>query len=305
MKKALIVILSLLAVATGAAQTATYKFAERDTASLYLDLYQPEMITENTCCVIFVFGGGFVSGQRNSEEHVAYAKQLAERGFTVACIDYRLGLRGANMKGIHSVYSVDRAVQMATEDLFSATKYLLENASELRINPKRIVLCGSSAGAITVLQADYELCNRTALAAELPADFHYAGVLSFSGAIYSHNGALKYKEQPAPTFLLHGIDDRLVTYKSIRFGKLGLFGTKPIVRRFEKFNYPYMAYRYEGLGHEVAMLMTHNIDISIWFINEYVLRQRKMQINTQLYDPDVQSLDWGTIRAGKAYNKKS
>lgn len=46
---------------------------------------------------------------------------------------------------------------------------------------KRIFLLGSSAGAITVLQADYMLANRTGHALQMPADFRFAGVVSFSG----------------------------------------------------------------------------------------------------------------------------
>ncbi len=283
------------------AQSTTYKFADRDTCKLYMDVYKPT-VESNHCCVLYVFGGGFISGERNNKYNVSYAQALADRGYTVSCIDYRLGLKGANMKGLNVVTSLQHAIQIAVEDLFSATEYLIAHAGELGFDADKIVLCGSSAGAITVLQGDYELCNRTELAKNLPATFHYAGVMSFSGAIFSCNGAVKYKEAPAPTFLMHGIEDRLVTYKSIRFFKKGFFGAKPLIKRFEKFGYPYFARRYVGLGHEVATLMKHNIDICDWFIDYYVLKKEKQQIDETIEDETVQPMFWGKATPGDLYH---
>ena len=283
------------------AQPRTYQFAERDTCKLYLDVYQPGTAVRNDYCIVFVFGGGFIMGERNNKGYIPYYQKLIDQGYTVVAIDYRPGLKGANMRGVNMVSSLDHAIQIAVEDLFSATRYLIDHHTEIGIDTSKIILCGSSAGAITVLQGDYELCNRTELAQVLPAEFHFAGVLSFSGAIYSHNGALKYKERPAPTFIMHGKEDRLVTYKSIRFGKLGFFGGDPIIKRFEKFNYPYMAYRYEGLGHEVAGLMLHNAEITDWFIKQYIVNKQFMQIDATILDKSVKSNKWGRMKANDLY----
>lgn len=303
MKRILTIFTIILAVWQSMAQVQpkTYQFAERDTCKLYLDIYKPDAAVKNGYSILFVFGGGFIMGERNSKSYIPYYQKLTEKGYSVVAIDYRLGLKGANMRGVHAVSSLDHAIQVAVEDLFSATRYLIDNADKLQIDASKIVLCGSSAGAITVLQGDYELCNRSELAKALPCDFHFAGVMSFSGAIYSHDGALKYKERPAPTFILHGKEDRLVPYKSIRFGKLGFFGGSPIIKRFEKFNYPYMAYRYEGLGHEVAGLMLHNAEICDWFIQQFIVNQQNMQIDATLNDGTVKANNWGRMKAGDLY----
>ena len=304
MKKIAIFSALLLSVLTMWSQPKTVKFAQRDTSSLFMDIYEPQGGSPDSTCVIFVFGGGFLSGQRNLPEYALYAKDLNQRGYTVVCIDYRLGLKGADTRGTRIISALDRAITMAVEDLYSATAYLLEHAKQYRINPKRIVLCGSSAGAITVLQADYELCNRRDIAKVLPADFHYAGVLSFSGAILSHNGKVKYAEKPAPTFLFHGINDQLVTYKSITFGKLGFFGSNALAKRFEKFDYPYYIRRYEDLGHDVAAFMVHEVEISDLFIRQYVKDGRFLQKDETINDPNVPHFPWGNLSAGKMYNKR-
>lgn len=280
----------------------TVKFADRDTCSLFLDLYQPEQFShQENPCIIFVFGGGFIEGERNKPEYISYAKELNERGYAVACIDYRLGLKGANMKGLNKISSLEKAINMAVEDLYSATAFLIQNAKAYRIDTSKIVLCGSSAGAITVLQANYVKANRMELSKMLPEQFKYAGVLSFSGAIFSHDGSIKFKEVPAPMFIFHGQNDRLVTYKSIRFGKLGFFGANPIIKRLEKLDLPYCARRYEGLGHEVATLMRHEIDICDWFIKKYVFEKQFLQIDQEIYDAGIKPLKWGKMTTKDLY----
>ena len=304
MKRILTILITITLIASLPAQSITYPYVQRDTGNLCLDLYRPATPQTDNYCIVFVFGGGFITGQRNSREHVEYAQKLTEQGYTVACIDYRLGLKGVDLSGLKIVKALDKAVQMAAGDLLDATAFLLKNADEFDISPDRIILCGSSAGAITVLQADYELCNRTTIAKVLPADFHYAGVISFSGAIYSHHGRVKYKETPAPTFLMHGICDKLVTYKSIRFANLGFFGSSKIAKQFEKYDYAYFFRRYEGLGHEVAGMMMHNLDITDWFITKYIKQKQFLQIDEELYDGTVKSTMWTHIKPGQIYKQR-
>ncbi|HNW67675.1 MAG TPA: alpha/beta hydrolase fold domain-containing protein [Bacteroidales bacterium] len=197
---------------------------------------------------------------------------------------------------------LENAIHIAVEDLYSSVEYILNHRTEFDIKTDKIVLCGSSAGAITVLQADYELCNRTKLAEKLPEDFHFGGVISFSGAIFSREGKVNYNvNPPAPTFFLHGMDDRLVTYKQIRFANLGFFGAKPLVKRFEKFDYPYLVRRYEGLGHEVASFMLPEIDITDWFIRNYVMSGCFLQIDQYYNDPAIKKYSYGTIRPSELY----
>ena len=77
--------------------------------------------------------------------------------------------------------TADNAVNIAVEDLFSATLFVLENAEQWQIDTEKIITSGSSAGAISVLQAENAICNRTSSAAVLPQGFNYAGVISYAG----------------------------------------------------------------------------------------------------------------------------
>ena len=272
---------------------ATYLYTQRDTCSLYLDIYEPDKTASFTAdglekpTIIFMFGGGFIAGERNNESYGKWFNNMKNDGYRIVSIDYRLGLKGSKKVGIAQVNVLDKAIHMAVEDLFSATNFLIENAEELGINPGNIVISGSSAGAITVMQAEYEVSNRTKWAQALPEGFNYAGVMSFAGAILSREGKVNYKNRPCPTLMLHGTSDGLVPYKQIAFFNLGFFGGGKLVKRFEKFGFNYNMYHFMDYGHEVAGSMETTIDLQQKFIECNVMRKKERIIEAWISDPDV------------------
>ena len=272
---------------------ATYIYAQRDTCTLYMDVYEPnkaETITAEGLekpTIVFMFGGGFIAGERNNKSYLKWFNEMKRDGYRIVSIDYRLGLKGSRKVGIAQVNVLDKAIHMAVEDLFSATNFLIENAEELGINPENIVISGSSAGAITVMQAEYEISNRTSCAQVLPEGFNYAGVMSFAGAILSREGKVNYKERPCPTLMLHGTADGLVPYKQIAFFNLGFFGGGKLVKRFEKFGFNYNMYHFIDYGHEVAGSMETTTDLQKKFLECNVMRKKERIIEAWISDPDV------------------
>ncbi len=264
-------------------------FAARDTCTLSMDLYFPKDTLESHPCIVFVYGGGFLDNNQREKGNVKYCRRLADAGYVTAAVDYRLGLKGVKNTGLLAMANnLDKALQLSTEDLFSAVQHLITYAGEYGIDPSQIILVGSSAGAMTVLQADYELGNRTALAAAMPEGFRFAGVISFSGAIFSRKGKCSWSVQPpAPTLFLHGTSDELVVYDKIQVFNMGLFGTDALVARFEKFNYPYMCIRFEDRYHEVASFMNKFFDQTLGFIDRYALQKKNWQIDVTVTDPDM------------------
>lgn len=271
----------------------TYLFAKRDTCDLFLDVYNPARVSETTFegkekpTVIFMFGGGFIRGTRDDESYHKWFRQLTANGYRVVSIDYRLGLKGSDKVGIAQVNVLDKAIHMAVEDLFSATEFIIDNASELGIDPNNMIISGSSAGAITVMQAEYELANKTSWASALPEGFNYAGVMSFSGAILSREGKVDYKTAPCPTLMLHGTADELVPYKQIAFFNLGFFGGGKLVERFRKFGYNYNMYHFTDYGHEIAGSMDTTLELQLKFIETNILQGKKRIVEAWIDDPDV------------------
>ncbi|MBR5211250.1 MAG: alpha/beta hydrolase [Bacteroidales bacterium] len=271
----------------------TYVYEKRDTCDLFMDVYDPADGSEETFMghrkptIIFMFGGGFISGQRDNQSYNPWFRQFTENGYRVISIDYRLGLKGASKMGIAQVNLLDKAIHMAVEDLFSATNFILENAEQLGVERDNIVISGSSAGAITVMQAEYEVANRTSYASVLPQDFNYAGVMSFAGAILSRKGKVKYETAPCPTMMLHGTADKIVPYRQIALFNLGFYGGGKLVDRFKKFGYDYNMYHFIDYGHEIAGSMHTTFDLQLDFLEKNVIQGKKRIIEAWISDPDV------------------
>ena len=112
--------------------------------------------------------------------------------------------------------------------------------------------CGSSAGAITVLQAEYERCRENdAARLLLPEGFHYAGVISFAGAIAAA-GPLEWEQTPCPLLLFHGDADRIVPYEKAVADGIGLWGSYAICQTLDQTDTPHTFYSVNQAGHEIA-----------------------------------------------------
>lgn len=297
MKRNIIIIASIfLGCLTASAQItpdATYMFAQRDTCDLFMDVYDPAEGSQTSIngvdkpAVIFMFGGGFIRGTRDDKNYNSWFKMMSDNGYRVISIDYRLGLKGSNKVGVAQVNVLDKAIHMAVEDLFSATDFIIENADQFGVDPANIVISGSSAGAITVMQAEYEIANKTAWASVLPEGFNYAGVMSFSGAILSREGKVDYKVVPCPTLMFHGTSDELVPYKQIKVFNLGFFGGGKLVERFKKFGLNYNMYHFVDYGHEIAMSMATTFDLQTKFIETNVMQKKMRIVEAWVDDPNV------------------
>ena len=278
----------------------TYLYAVKDTSKLYLDVYVPQVQNEQHACLFFVFGGGFIGGKRDDSQVQQIKKHYTDKGYVVIAIDYRLGMRGqSNYSALIALKKFEAAINMASEDLISALDYTLKNlldTTAYKINPKNILVMGSSAGAITALQTDYAICNGFLNSSILPADFHLAGVIAYAGAIFSTNGKPKYKNHaPAPTLLCHGTKDHLVNYKKTQLANIGFFGSDALAKQFKKNNYSYHIRRYPGLGHQVAILYNDEFAVIDQFITEQVFLNNTIQIDETYFNAGIEP-KWMNLR---------
>lgn len=271
----------------------TYLFVQRDTCDLFMDIYDPAEGSETSAfgigkpTIIFMFGGGFIQGTRDDADYLKWFRMMTENGYRIISIDYRLGLKGSDKVGVAQVNVLDKAIHLAVEDLFSATTFIIDNAEQLGVDPGNIVISGSSAGAISVMQAEYEIANRTEWASVLPSGFNYAGVMSFSGAILSREGKVDFKDDPCPTLMLHGTSDKLVPYEQIKVFNLGFFGGGKLVERFKKYGLSYNMYHFIDYGHEIAGSMDTTVDLQIRFLETNVMQKKQRIVEAWLSDPDV------------------
>ncbi len=279
--------------------SATCVFADRDGQQLSLDIYYPSEDAPATLdgiakpAILYVFGGGFITGRRDDPYIFPWLEQLTSDGYPVVCVDYRLGLKDKKLDfGLfhiaESARLVKRAVDMGIEDIFSAIRYLADNRDTLGIDTGNIVIAGSSAGAMISLSADLETCTPTERTALLPEGFSFKGVMSFAGAIISVSGLPAYQKDPAPHLLFHGDADEAVTYNKIAFGKLGYYGSSALVKEiFSKHGYVYNICRYPGHNHDIAACMAQTWPEQKRFLEANVIRGQRRISDSSIEDPDL------------------
>lgn len=264
----------------------THLYAIKGADSLYLDHYAAP-IEGKRPCVMFVFGGGFVGGARDHDTE--YFLFLANNGYDVVSIDYRLGMRGVESPGIiEFLKAMDKTINIAVEDLYSATNFILDHADEWQIDPTKIVVSGSSAGAITSLQAEYAICNSLPVTKGLKEGFNYAGVIAFAGAVFTLDGAPKWEKQSAPTLLFHGSSDTQVPFTKMALLGIGMYGSKYIADRLHDGGMPYWLYSVEYETHSMSSKPMHeNHKEILLFVDEYVMQQRPLQRTTHTIDKNI------------------
>jgi acetyl esterase/lipase len=121
-------------------------FAEHDGTKLIGDLYAPKG-RDKAPVLVAVHGGGWQVGTRKSYAH--WGPYLAENGYAVFSIDYRLSKPGA------------KTYPAAVYDVKAAVQYVRAKAADLGVDPERIAMIGDSAGG--------HLAALVALAGEEPA----------------------------------------------------------------------------------------------------------------------------------------
>lgn len=283
MKRIFGLLVLIMTMATTTAQTApvTHCFVEGK-EPLYLDHYRAEGEGAHPC-VLFAFGGGFSHGNRADERYLPYFNMLLEQGFDVVSIDYRLGMAYTldstkDVGPLEGAWTMYRSVNNAAEDVLRATKYILANNAKMGIDTSCIVASGSSAGAISVLQAENYIANRESYAKELPKSFNFAGVVAFAGAIYSVLGEPDWDNKPCPMMLFHGNADRNVPYHKATILATGFYGSDYIAEQLHAKGATYYFHSAHYRDHALALTpLTENHDEIISFLKRYVLGGEHMQ----------------------------
>ena len=255
------------------ADMTTVEFVVRDSKPILMDIYQfKDQDTDGRRPVfLYAFGGAWAMGSRVDALCNPLYDHLCEKGWVCVAIDYRLGsARGRDGKPLitppEGYNAFQYSIDIGVEDIYAATNWLISHADEYNIDPEKIVISGSSAGAINSMNAEYYLCSGHKIAREnLPADFNYAGVVPMAGAVYLTSDSdteLKWEKAPCPMCFFHGSDDPTVTFDMENNPGRHGFGPSYISKQLDAMDVPYMLYEYYGGDHVMALLPLK------WFWNE-------------------------------------
>ena len=216
------------------------------------DLYQPAADTatnQKRPMLIWMHGGGFKFGSKNTNEVQLWCKSFAQHGFVCAALNYRLSKKNTLFKFKALVSGAADAV----EDVRNAIVFFKQHAKEYRIDTNRIILAGNSAGAIVALQAAYSTPAELSALAEDSAinkpTVHtgkIAAVINFWGALFDVNWL---KKASIPIVSVHGSNDHTVPANT---KGTSFFGSIAIHEEADKLHIPNQLKIYHGYAHELA-----------------------------------------------------
>ena len=284
----LVWLLTLFSVARGQEYT-TCTYYQDDTTKLELDLFMPQTDTAGTPLVIYVHGGGFGKGDRGGGHKLGAF--LSERGIATASITYTLYMKDKPFGCDGYLPEKIKAIQIAANQLWLATDYLVNRADTFRIDPGRVFIAGSSAGAETVLHAAFWDRGVMDLYGEpLDSLFRYSGVISGAGAIMDLN--LITPQTMIPVMLIHGDEDPLVPYGTAAHhycdpcdpGWLMFFGARSVYDHMRHLEGTVHLMTYKGEGHRIAGRHFYQDQSPVYRFIRDVLSGKKFQSH-HIIDP--------------------
>ncbi len=179
--------------------------------ALKLDLYQPAGDTQTKRpAVVWVHGGSFCCGDKTSPEIVDEANTFAKLGYAAVSINYRLLAPAGSCSGSTAGSSAcTTAALEAKHDAQAAVRWLRAKATTYRIDPGRIGIGGSSAGAITATLVGL-FSEDTGSSGNPGFSSTVGGFDSLSGGV---PGGIFAGAGDAPGLLFHGTADPVVPYQ--------------------------------------------------------------------------------------------
>jgi dienelactone hydrolase len=272
-------------------EKSTYTYYNKPDEELKLDLFEPiENRHTDRPVILYVHGGGFSGGERDHPVHEDFLRHFARKGYVTATMSYTLQRKGKSFGcDVNTGIKIETFLKTA-RDINRAAEFLIRKKEEFAINPSKIVIVGSSAGAEAVLHAAYwNLTKSDSTGVILQNSFQYGGVISMAGAILDINHIIN--ENAIPTQLFHGTDDQLVPYgiashhycPAVAPGFLMLFGAHAIMKRLQDIQSGY--YLMTGINgkHEwnSMPLSDYRNEISD-FVYHDVLLKKQRQINIEV-----------------------
>jgi dienelactone hydrolase len=226
-------------------------------------------------------GGTLLVGTKDNDDVQALCDTLAHWGYVTACIEYRTGF------DVASTTSIKRAVWRGAQDMSAAMRFFRKNAAWFNIDPNRVFIGGSSAGAFCAIHSTFvdnseripESLQQSLFMADLGA-LHSRPVVELTGfnpftgsntaannvdsiptALVSYWGAIAdiaffAGNNKAPMKMFHGTSDPVVNsrcaqpFASVVLAAPVCCGSEVMENNLSQRNIPNQLSLEQGLGHE-------------------------------------------------------
>lgn len=213
---------------------------------LKLDVYRPreDTLTPRPL-ILFAHGGAFYVNSKGNFLPGKACEKAAQLGYVAVSMDYRMGF-AANKK------SIKEAQYAAQEDMRSALRYLCDSSEVFGIDTTKIVIGGSSSGAMMSMRVAFEPDSITP---------KLVGVVDMWGSIED----LSVLDQTQVSVIaFHGDADKTVPYgEGYPIGGKTfmdkVYGSGPIVQRLQEQGKDAVLITFEGYPHSPSFTNgTHN-----------------------------------------------
>ena len=202
---------------------------------LHLDVYQPvgAGLPAKLPGFVVIHGGGFIGGSKTAVTIVQLCEAYAQRGYVTVSINYRLAGDDPTLEPgpTAGTTAVQRSMNAAAQDAAKALRWLRSNATSYNLDPDRIAIGGSSAGAITSLFSAYQEDRTIGQEAEASV------VLDLWGGMYGAESLVDADDPPV--FIVHGTADPTVLVEQ----------SENLVSQLETVGVDYRYFPIEGAGH--------------------------------------------------------
>ena len=261
----------------------TLTYAEKEGQKLYLDIYEPENSFKNRPVFIFMHGGGFGYGSPRNNNQVKLAEVAASYGYVAVQISYRLTRKDQSFGCDFEAKSKIKTFKLAAEDFLDAVSFMIDKKEEFNIDPAKIIIGGSSAGAEAVLSAAF---NQALLFQDTTKydNITFQGILSLAGAIVDK----RYinEDNAVPSIFFHGTADNLVPYATAPHhfckkddpGYLILDGSRSLADKLKQLDISYMLNSYPEAGHEISGIPFDQLNMVFQYFDDVFLNHKHQQI---------------------------
>ena len=260
---------------------------------LYMDVYRPAGDTHTSRpVVVLAHGGFFLAGSKEGTDVVPLCEDLARMGYVAVSISYRLGIDDLFSLEVSLLEAVMRGVHDAKGAIRHLRKSHAEEGNPWGIDPSRVVLGGSSAGAFIALHSAYiDDLDEVPDAIDLTQPGLQGGLEGLSGSpgyssevlsIVNLCGAMGdagwMEVGDAPVVSVHGTADETVPFGTGFVQLLGLpvsqvDGSWPVHLQAESLGLDHAITLLEGEGHVPHMSDAGAYDLTRAAVTSFTSRQ--------------------------------
>lgn len=286
--------------------------------TLVYDLYMPEGdVATDRALVVMAHGGFFLGGANDGEDVVSLCEDLAQMGYVVASISYRLGIDDFFDVQTSMIEAVWRGVHDSRAAVRYFRKTVAEDGNPYGIDPDRILIGGVSAGGFVALHHAY-----VDEESEIPSNINEAdpglggglegesgnpgyssevfGVFNICGALRDADWIVAGDE---PLVSVHGTEDGTVPYGTGMielqgFPIIEVDGSQPIHEVAESVGLEHCFHTLEGLDHVAHIGNPEAYDATLSAIagsmSGWLCADWEMTCETYDYTSGIAESDWIT-----------